>query len=193
MGRIFVMLDRGDYWQCAYVIRKGGIEATKAKGLEAFRAALAQIAPLPASRFDELRSWDDIRLLTVGLDHLKRWWKPGLLCIGDAAHTMSPVGGVGINLAIQDAVAAANMLAGPLKSGRVSIADLMAVQKRRAWPAYGIQLMQKQVHERVMGAVLGQEKPAKPAWPLRLLDRSRLLRGIPARVVGMGLRPEHIG
>jgi 2-polyprenyl-6-methoxyphenol hydroxylase-like FAD-dependent oxidoreductase len=193
LGRIMVMIDRGDYWQCAFVIKKGGIDDARAKGLDALKTAIAEISPLPPDRLDELKSWDDIKLLTVAVDHLKRWWKPRLLCIGDCAHAMSPVGGVGINLAIQDAVAAANILAAPLKTGRVGIADLMAVQKRRALPAYGIQALQTLIHRRVMGPALANPKAAtRVPWPLRLLDGCAPLRGLPARLVGMGLRPEHV-
>ncbi len=190
-GHIMVMIDRGDYWQCAFVIPKGGIDALKADGLDALKTAMARICPLPAGRLDELTGWDDIKLLSVAVDHLRRWWKPGLLCIGDAAHAMSPVGGVGINLAIQDAVAAANILAAPLKAGHVAYSDLMAVQKRRAWPAHGVQHAQIFIHNHILGAVMAEDRPLSPPWPLRLLDRSAFLQGIPARLVGIGLRPEH--
>src|SRR5262249_36547698 len=130
-GRILVMINRTDYWQCGFVIPKGGIEEVRRRGLEAFRAETAAIAPFVADRVDELRSWDDVKLLPVVVDRLRRWYRPGLLCIGDAAHAMSPVGGVGINLAIQDAVAAANLLAAPLRAGGVTTADLRRVQRRR--------------------------------------------------------------
>jgi len=133
-GKMMVMLDRGDYWQCAFVIPKGGIAMVKARGLDAFRVAVVQMSPFLADRIGELKSWDDIKLLTVTVDRLRQWSRPGLICIGDAAHAMSPIGGVGINLAVQDAVAAANRLAAPLQAGRVTTEDLQAIQKRRTLP-----------------------------------------------------------
>src|SRR5262249_21752033 len=133
-GQVFVMLDRGDYWQCAYVIPKGGFEEIRRRGLDAFRNAVAEIAPFLRDRVAELRGWDDVKLLTVLVDRLRRWYRPGLLCIGDAAHAMSPIGGVGINLAIQDAVAAANILAAPLRNGPATVNDLRRVQRRREFP-----------------------------------------------------------
>ncbi|HEY0393124.1 MAG TPA: FAD-dependent oxidoreductase, partial [Candidatus Elarobacter sp.] len=133
-GRILVTLDRGDYWQCAYVIRKGGLDALKERGLDALRADVVAIAPFTRDRVGELRTWDDVKLLTVTVDRLRRWYRPGLLCIGDAAHAMSPLGGVGINLAIQDAVAAANVLAEPLRARTVTLKHLAAVEKRRTFP-----------------------------------------------------------
>ncbi len=192
-GRIFVMLDRGDYWQCAYVIPKDGIEAVHEAGLGAFRADLAKAAPFAAGRAGEIASFEDVKLLTVKVDRLKRWWRPGLLCIGDAAHAMSPVGGVGINLAIQDAVATANLLAAPLQAGRVSDADLVAVQRRREWPTKVTQRLQVMVQNRVIAPTLaGSSGTLKPPLLLRLMARSSLLRQIPARLVGLGVRPEHV-
>jgi 2-polyprenyl-6-methoxyphenol hydroxylase-like FAD-dependent oxidoreductase len=192
-GRIFVMLNRTDYWQCAYVIPKGGIEAVHAKGIEAFRAALAAAAPFLAGRTGEIAGFEDVKLLTVKVDRLKRWWRPGLLCIGDAAHAMSPVGGVGINLAIQDAVAAANILAAPLREGRLADADLAAVERRRLWPTKVTQRLQVIVQSRIIAAALaGGDGPFEPPWLLKLLARSSLLRQIPARLVGLGVRPEHV-
>jgi 2-polyprenyl-6-methoxyphenol hydroxylase-like FAD-dependent oxidoreductase len=191
-GRLMVMLNRDDYWQCAYVIPKGGIDRVKEKGLPAFRDAVVAMSPFLRDRVDELKSWDDIKLLTVAIDRLRQWHRPGLLCIGDAAHAMSPVGGVGINLAIQDAVAAANILAGPLKAGRVTDADLAAVQRRRTLPMKVIQWIQVQIQERVLSAVLASTKTPPVPWPVKMLNRFPMLRRLPARLVGMGIRPEHV-
>ena len=141
-GHVFVMLNRGDYWQCAYVIRKGGADATRREGLPAFRASIVKLAPFLSDRVEELGSWDDVKLLTVAVDRLKQWYCPGLLCIGDAAHAMSPIGGVGINLAVQDAVAGANLLYAPLRRGQPTLDELAAVQKRREFPMRFIQGMQ---------------------------------------------------
>ena len=191
-GGFLVMLNRDTYWQCAFVIAKGGIDAIKAKGLEAFRERVALMEPFLRDRVQELRDWDDIRLLTVKIDRLREWYRGGLLCIGDAAHAMSPIGGVGINLAIQDAVAAANLLAGPLREGRCSIEDLRRVQRRREWPMKAVQWMQQVVQDRVVVATLGRTTPLSAPWLLRLVDRVGVLRRIPARFVGVGLRPEHV-
>jgi 2-polyprenyl-6-methoxyphenol hydroxylase-like FAD-dependent oxidoreductase len=191
-GRLLVMLDRGDYWQCAYVIRKDGYAALRDQGLAAFRAQLVRLAPFLADRVEELRDWDDIKLLTVAVDRLQRWWRPGLLCIGDSAHAMSPIGGVGINLAIQDAVAAANILARPLRSGSLSERDLAAVQRRRSLPTRVIQAVQVMVQQRILGPVLGSDKPIAAPWPALLFNRLPFLRRIPARLVGLGIRPEHV-
>ncbi|MET0923516.1 MAG: FAD-dependent oxidoreductase [Xanthobacteraceae bacterium] len=191
-GKIFIMLDRGDYWQCAYVIPKGGFEEIKAKGLDAFRAAVAEIAPQFGDRVRELASWDDIKLLTVKIDRLRRWHRPGLICIGDAAHAMSPVGGVGINLAVQDAVAAANILAAPLRAGTLRERDLAAVERRRRFPTRATQRMQVFMQNNLLRAVLASQAAPSPPWPLRLIGRYPLLQRIPARLVGMGFRPEHV-
>ncbi|MGZ3412197.1 MAG: FAD-dependent oxidoreductase [Xanthobacteraceae bacterium] len=191
-GVMMVMLNRGDYWQCAYVIPKGGIDAVKQKGLPAFRDSVVQMSPSLRDRIDELKSWDDIKLLTVAVDRLSKWHKPGLLCIGDAAHAMSPVGGVGINLAIQDAVAAANILAAPLTAGRVKDDDLEAVQRRRTMPMRVIQWLQVQIQNRVLSAVLASTKRPSAPFPAKLLGWFPLLQRLPARVVGLGIRPEHI-
>jgi len=191
-GRMMVMLNRGDYWQCAYVIPKGGIDAVKEKGLPAFRDNVVAMSPFLRDRVGELKSWDDIKLLTVAVDRLKQWHRPGLLCIGDAAHAMSPVGGVGINLAVQDAVAAANILAGPLKEGRVTDELLDAVQRRRTLPMKVIQWIQVQVQNRVLAPVLASvQRPTLP-WPVKLFNWFPVLRRLPARLVGMGIRPEHV-
>jgi len=191
-GKIFITLDRGDYWQCAYVIPKGGFDEIKAKGLDAFRAAVAEIAPQFGDRVRELGSWDDIKLLTVKIDRLRRWHRPGLLCIGDAAHAMSPVGGVGINLAVQDAVAAANILAAPLRAGALRERDLAAVERRRRFPTRATQRMQVFMQNNLLRAVLASQAAPSPPWPLRLIGRYPLLQRIPARLVGMGFRPEHV-
>jgi 2-polyprenyl-6-methoxyphenol hydroxylase-like FAD-dependent oxidoreductase len=191
-GRIFIMIDRGDYWQCGYVIPKGTLDEIRQEGLGAFRAAIAGVAPFVADRVGALRDWEDIKLLTVVVDHLRRWYRPGLLCIGDAAHAMSPVGGVGINLAIQDAVAAANILARPLREGRVTIADLRRVQQRREFPTWVTQRLQVLIQDRVISRVLASRQQLSLPWPLRLFRWFPFLRRIPARLVGMGVRPEHV-
>jgi 2-polyprenyl-6-methoxyphenol hydroxylase-like FAD-dependent oxidoreductase len=186
------MLYRGDYWQCGYVIPKGGIDSFRQRGIEAFRLGIGEIAPFMRDRVDELRTWDDIRLLTVVVDHLKRWYRPGLLCLGDAAHAMSPIGGVGINLAIQDAVAAANRLAVPLREGTLAIHHLRGVQRRRELPTRLTQGLQVFIQNRVIRRVLAGGKQLSLPWPLRLARRFPFVRRIPARLVGMGFRPEHV-
>jgi 2-polyprenyl-6-methoxyphenol hydroxylase-like FAD-dependent oxidoreductase len=191
-GSILVMLNRGDYWQCAYVIPKGSFEAMRQRGLEAFRAEIASLLPFAAERMTELASWDDIKLLTVQVNRLKTWFRKGLLCIGDAAHAMSPVGGVGINLAIQDAVATANLLAGPLRAGVPSLAALRAVQKRREFPTRVTQLLQVVVQDRILGRVLASDAPLRVPLAVKILGRYQWLQRIPARVVGIGVRPEHV-
>jgi 2-polyprenyl-6-methoxyphenol hydroxylase-like FAD-dependent oxidoreductase len=191
-GHILVMLDRGDYWQCAFVIPKGGFDRLRERGLDAFRQTLVSIVPFVRDRVGELRDWNDIKLLTVLVDRLRRWHRPGLLCIGDAAHAMSPIGGVGINLAIQDAVAAANTLAGPLARGACSDADLARVQKRREWPTRVVQRAQLLAQERLIGPALSGGGPQQLPWALKLLRRFPMLRRIPARLVGVGIRPEHV-
>lgn len=191
-GSFFVMLDRGDYWQLAYVIPKGGAEKLQAEGLVAFRKLIAGAAPFLGPRLDELKSWDDVKLLTVRIDRLRKWYEPGLLCIGDAAHAMSPVGGVGINLAIQDAVATANLLWKPLKDGRVTIGDLARVQKRREFPMKVTQRLQVFVQNNVIETVLKSAKPLSPPWPLRLVGSCSWLQHFPARLIGMGVRAEHV-
>jgi 2-polyprenyl-6-methoxyphenol hydroxylase-like FAD-dependent oxidoreductase len=191
-GRIFIMLNRGDYWQCGFVIPKGSRDQLQGKGLPAFRENLAQLAPFVADRVGELQDWEPVKLLTVQVDRLRQWSRPGLLCIGDAAHAMSPVGGVGINLAIQDAVAAANLLAVPLRDGRLTSDDLHMVQMRRDRPTRVTQRMQLFIQNRVIKRVLGDEGPLVPPLPLRFLTRFPPLRRIPARLIGIGFRPEHV-
>jgi len=191
-GRIFIMLNRGDAWQCGFVIAKGTLDALRARGLDAFRREVARLAPFAAGRVGEVRGWDDVKLLTVRVDRLRRWHRPGLLCIGDAAHAMSPVGGVGINLAIQDAVAAANLLAVPLAERRLTPDDLHRVQRRREWPTRVTQRVQILVQRRVIAAVLGGRQPLRPPRLLRLLGAFPLLRRLAGRLVGLGVRPEHV-
>jgi 2-polyprenyl-6-methoxyphenol hydroxylase-like FAD-dependent oxidoreductase len=191
-GHMMVALNRHDYWQCAFVIRKGGYDVVRAGGLEAFREQIVKLAPYLVDRVAELKDWDDIKLLTVAVDRLKTWWRPGLLCIGDAAHAMSPIGGVGVNLAVQDAIAAANILAGPLREGRLSNNDLDQVQKRRTFPMKVIQKMQLTVQNRLIDPLLSSDKPSKASWTMKLFNAFPVLRRIPARVVGIGVRPEHV-
>jgi 2-polyprenyl-6-methoxyphenol hydroxylase-like FAD-dependent oxidoreductase len=191
-GQIFVMIDRGDYWQCGYVIAKGTFERLREAGLPAFRERVARLAPLVSDAVGELKTWDDVKLLTVRVDRLTRWYRPGLLCIGDAAHAMSPIGGVGINLAIQDAVAAANLLATPLRDRSLTVEHLARVQRRREWPTRVTQRIQVAVQNRVIASVLRGARPLTPPWPVRLLARVPRLRRIPARLVGIGVRPEHV-
>jgi 2-polyprenyl-6-methoxyphenol hydroxylase-like FAD-dependent oxidoreductase len=191
-GRVFVVINRGDYWQCGYVIPKGSIEAVRGGGLAQFRAQLARTMPLFKDRVGELTNWDQIKLLTVAVDRLERWYRRGLLCIGDAAHAMSPVGGVGINLAVADAVAAANILARPLLAGAVGEDELRRVQARREFPTRVMQRLQVFIQERVITGVLGNRDELKPPLPVRLIAAFPILRRIPARIVGLGIRPEHI-
>jgi 2-polyprenyl-6-methoxyphenol hydroxylase-like FAD-dependent oxidoreductase len=188
-----VTIDRTDYWQCAYVIGKGGIDQIHAQGLEAFKKAVAAGARFLADRTDELKSFDDIKLLSVTVDRLTTWSKPGLLCIGDAAHAMSPVGGVGINLAIQDAVATANLLAAKLATGTLSDADLDLVRQRRLFAVKVIQAFQITIHNRILRPVVsGRKRPLGVPWPLKLLDAFPSLRRWPAQLLGVGVRPEHV-
>jgi 2-polyprenyl-6-methoxyphenol hydroxylase-like FAD-dependent oxidoreductase len=191
--KMIVTIDRTDYWQCAYVIAKGGNGPIREAGIEAFRAAVADGAHFLADRVDELKSFDDVKLLSVSVDRLTTWSKPGLLCIGDAAHAMSPVGGVGINLAIQDAVATANILAARLKAGTLRDSDLDAVRQRRLFPAKVIQGLQVAVHNRVLKpAVSGKQRDMKIPWPLKVLNANAWLRRWPAQILGLGVRPEHV-
>ncbi|MDB4938961.1 MAG: hypothetical protein JWP87_5933 [Labilithrix sp.] len=191
-GRILVTIDRGDYWQCAFVIRKGGYHEVRGRGLEALRADVAKLAPFLSDRLEEISDWEQVKLLTVQVNRLERWWRPGLLCIGDAAHAMSPVGGIGINLAVQDAVAAANALAEPLRERRLADADLAAVEARRAPPTRLTQAGQVLVQDRVLGRVLAQDRPIKPPLVLKVVSRARTLQRLMGRVIGMGVRPEHV-
>ena len=191
-GRIFIMLNRGQYWQCGFVIHKGSLDQLQARGLQAFRDNVAQLAPFLADRVGELQDWEAIKLLTVQVDRLRQWYRRGLLCIGDAAHAMSPVGGVGINLAIQDAVAAANLLAAPLRSDRLTTADLRRVQERRDRPTRVTQRAQLFIQDRVIRRVLRSSDRLIPPLPIRLLARFPFLARLPARLIGLGVRPEHV-
>lgn len=191
-GRIFIMLNRGDYWQCGFVISKGSRDQLQAKGLPAFRESVVQLAPFMADRVDELHDWEPIKLLTVQVGRLRQWCRPGLLCIGDAAHAMSPVGGVGINLAIQDAVATANLLTAPLRDGKLTTRDLQLVQQRREWPTRMTQLVQLAVQNRVIRPVLTGSGKLSPPFAVRLIARFPFLRRISARMIGLGFRPEHV-
>ncbi len=190
-GRLLVTLDRGDYWQCAYVIPKGRIEAVRANGLPAFHRAVVEMLPALSDHIEDVKSWDDVKLLTVTIDRLQKWSAPGLLCIGDAAHAMSPVGGVGINLAIQDAVATANILAEKLQRNAVTPDDLDAVRERRLFPARVIQAMQVQVQNRIINPTL-QGRELNVPLPVRLIDAVPWLQRQTARLLGMGVRPEHV-
>ena len=193
-GHFVVTIDRGDYWQCAFVIPKGGAEALQRQDIEVFRGQVVATAPLLAPHIADLRSWDDVKLLTVTVDRLLQWSKPGLLCIGDAAHAMSPVGGVGINLAIQDAVAAANLLAAKLHNGVLTEADLDAVRKRRLWPTRATQAMQVAIQSQVLVRVMSSasESDLHVPLPMRVLTAVPALRRLFARLLGMGIRPEHV-
>jgi 2-polyprenyl-6-methoxyphenol hydroxylase-like FAD-dependent oxidoreductase len=187
-GAMLVLINRRDYWQMGYVIPKGAADQVRAEGLPAFRARLARMLPWLSDRVEEIAHWEQVKLLTVQIDCLKKWWRPGLLCIGDAAHAMSPVGGVGINIAIQDAVAAGNIL------GRkdLSEAALARFQRRREWPARFTQRLQIAAQDRILMRVLRSREALEPPLFFRLLSRSARLRRLPGRLIGMGLRPEHI-
>jgi 2-polyprenyl-6-methoxyphenol hydroxylase-like FAD-dependent oxidoreductase len=191
-GRIFVMLNRGEYWQCAFVIPKGCYDEICRRGLTALREEIAGLVPFFHDRVDELSDWSDVKLLSVAVDRLRVWHRPGLLCIGDAAHAMSPIGGVGINLAVQDAVAAANILAPRLLRRAVSEQDLHAVQRRREFPTRATQRLQVALQKRVIGRVLASSGKISPPLLLRLFGWMPFLRRLPARVIGLGFRPEHL-
>ncbi|HVW29112.1 MAG TPA: FAD-dependent oxidoreductase [Polyangiaceae bacterium] len=191
-GKFLALIDRGEFWQIACVIPKNGFDEVSEKGIEAFRASISETVPFLADRVGALQSFDDVKLLSVTVDRLKQWWRPGLLCIGDAAHAMSPVGGVGINLAIQDAVAAANVLAKPLRCGVAVDERLRRVQRRREWPTRATQAVQVAVQERVIQRALRDDRALQAGPVLRLLDRVPSLQRIPAYLVGIGVRPEHV-
>ena len=192
-GKILVTLNRGDYWQCAYVIPKGGFDLIRQRGLPAFREDIESVTPFLRGRTMGLKEWDDIKLLSVAVDRLRRWSRAGLLYIGDSAHAMSPIGGVGINLAIQDAVAAANFLAEPLLRGAVSDALLNKVEKHREFPTKMTQGFQVFAHQHFINPALSTRAPIrKLPLPLKLLQRFPLLQRIPARMLGLGFRPERV-
>jgi len=191
-GKMMVMLDRGDYWQCAYAIRKGAFDAMQSAGIDAFRGEILSLVPWLGERVAELRDWNDVKLLTVTVDRLREWYRPGLLCIGDAAHAMSPIGGVGINLAVQDAVAAANVLYPAFVRGLPATSDLAAVQRRRTFPMKIIQGIQVAVQNGFLGRIFDIKTKMKPPLAVRLIAAVPLLRRIPGYLVGVGVRPEHI-
>ena len=191
-GALLVMLDRGDYWQCAYVIPKGGIDRVKADGIEAFRNRVVALSPFLSDRVGQLKSFDDVKLLSVMVNRLRQWWRPGLSCIGDAAHAMSPIGGVGINIAVQDAVAAANRLAAPLKAGTTTSGHLQAIQARRDFPARMTQKIQLTMQNRIIGPALQATREPKPPLLFKLFDAFPVLRRIPARLLAIGIQPEHV-
>jgi len=191
-GRILFLINREDYWQCAFVIPKGTADEIRQRGLKAFHREIAELEPFLKDRVEELRDWKQVSLLTVRVDRLARWFRPGLLCIGDAAHAMSPIGGVGINLAIQDAVAAANILGPKLRQDNVTECDLQAVQRRRNFPTRATQRFQILIQNNVIRRILGSDKALGVPWVLKLLRRWAILRRIPARVIGLGFRPEHV-
>ncbi|MGC2052934.1 MAG: FAD-dependent oxidoreductase [Pseudolabrys sp.] len=189
-GRMMVMLNRNDYWQCAYVIPKGTAEEVRSAGLDKFRQVIADMSPFVRDRLGEIESWDQVKLLTVAVDRLRRWFRPGLLCIGDAAHAMSPIGGVGINLAVQDAVAAANILAQPLRHGTMTIETLESVQRRREFPTRFTQRLQLVLQNNIIGPALEGRRPEAPFF-MKMLQWP-ILRRIPGRLLALGIRPEHI-
>lgn len=188
----FVLIDRGDYWQCGYVIRRTTFADIREKGIEAFRRMVIDVSPLPAERMQEIRSFEDTSLLTVRIDRLKQWWRPGLICIGDAAHAMSPIGGVGVNLAIQDAVAAANILSVPLREGRLSDADLAAVESRRGFPTRATQKLQLMMRSSRKADQADARKSKGPPGFIRGIARFPLLAHLAGRLIGLGFRMEHV-
>lgn len=191
-GHILILLDRGEYWQIAYVIAKGSADEVRGRGLAALREEIGRVVPFLRERAAELADWEQIKLLSVRVDRLKRWHRPGLLCIGDAAHAMSPIGGVGVNLAVQDAVAAANILSEPLRTGPVDASLLQRVQQRREFPARLTQRVQVLIQNRVISSVLGRDDKVSPPLPFRLIKMFPFLQRLPARLIGLGVRPEHI-
>ncbi len=190
--QFLVLIDRGDYWQCAYVIEKGTFPEKRERGLAAFRAEILRCTPIFEDRVVELYGWDDIKLLTVKVDRLRTWARDGLLCSGDSAHAMAPIGGVGINLAIQVAVAAARLLAEKLRADDFTTHDLLAVQRRRELPTKLTQRLQVFLHEHFLQPISDSKEPVEPPWPMRLLEKFPTLRRIPARMIGLGFRREHL-
>jgi len=190
-GRVLVLIPRGDYFQAGLVIPKGSFEKIQHEGLDEFRNLLGRMAPFLGDRVDELQDWEQVKLLSVQINRLRQWHRPGLLCIGDAAHAMSPVFGVGINLAIQDAVATANLLAEPLRQGRVSEALLAAVQQRREFPTRVTQFLQVNAHK-ALQTIFRNPGPAKAPWQLKVVVNIPGVQHVMARVIGVGVRPEHI-
>jgi 2-polyprenyl-6-methoxyphenol hydroxylase-like FAD-dependent oxidoreductase len=191
-GRVFIMLNRDTYWQCGFVIPKGSHAQVRERGLPSLRSTIAELAPFVADRVSELQDWEAVKLLAVQVDRLRQWYCAGLLCLGDAAHAMSPIGGVGINLAIQDAIAASNTLAAPLREDRPTIGALPRIQRRRAWPTRMTQRLQLFLQKQIIGHVLHSSGSLSPPFFFRLLARFPLLQWIPARLIGIGFRPEHV-
>ena len=191
-GHALVMINRSDYWQCGYLIEKGHFDRIKDKGMAAFQRGIVELVPVLQDRVGELTGWDKVKLLTVQVNRLQRWHLPGFLCIGDAAHAMSPVGGVGINLAIQDAVAASNILAGPLRDETADEDTLAHVQMRREWPTQATQAAQVFIQNKFLFKILSARGPLQPPLVARLLNTFPLLRRIPAHLIGLGVRPEHV-
>jgi 2-polyprenyl-6-methoxyphenol hydroxylase-like FAD-dependent oxidoreductase len=192
-GKMMVTFDRGDYWQCAYVIAKGQFDQVRARGIEAFRTDVVSMAPILKTGMSDVKTWDDVKLLTVAINRLTRWTRPGLLCIGDAAHAMSPVGGVGVNLAVQDAVATANILAAKLVAGCPSEEELDAVRLRREFPVRMTQAMQVMVQNRLISRALEPgDQPLKPPLLVRVINAVPWLQSIAARMIAVGVRPEHV-
>lgn len=191
-GQVLIMLNRGEYWQCGFVIPKGSLRQIRERGLSMFRNDIVKLAPFVSDSIGKLQNWEEIKLLTVQVDRLHQWFRPGLLCLGDAAHAMSPVGGVGINLAIQDAVAAANFLAEPLRSNRLTTEDLNRVQRRREWPTRLTQQVQLSIQNRFISSVLRNQASLLPPFLFKLLAWFPVLRRLPARLIGIGFRPEHV-
>jgi 2-polyprenyl-6-methoxyphenol hydroxylase-like FAD-dependent oxidoreductase len=192
-GKILIMLDRDEYWQCGFIINKGDFERIKAKGLEEFRKSIEELVPVLVSSVGELTDWEQVKLLSVTVDHLTEWFREGLLCIGDSAHAMSPVGGVGINFAIQDAVAAANVLVPAFRKGRVEKFELTSIQMRREFPTRLMQHLQVFIHRKVVAAALRQQGHiTRMPWLLDLIHRFPILQYFPARIIGIGFRAEHV-
>lgn len=191
-GKFMLMINRGDYWQCAFVIAKNDFENIKNEGLDNFRDGIKRLAPFTADRVNEISDWDAVKLLSVKVDRLKKWYREGLLCIGDAAHAMSPIGGVGINLAIQDSVAAANILIPAFKKGKPDMDDLEKIQKRRMFPTRVLQRFQVFMQDRVLIPYLKSNRIVKAPFLLKLFNKFPVLRRLPARFIGIGIRPEHI-
>lgn len=191
-GHMMIMIERGDYWQCGFVIPKGRFEELKAEGLAQFHARIAELAPFLGDRARSIKSWDEVKSLVVTVDRLTNWAKEGVVCIGDAAHAMSPIGGVGINLAIQDAVAAANVLVPAFKHGKPTLIDLYAIQKRRMFPVKATQFIQLKLQNQLIAGILkGAKEPHAPLL-LRSLQKFPSLRKYPAYFIGIGVRPEHV-